>query len=167
MDPVVAHAQAGATPLGTRLAVAAVAGLLATFVTNVPVNLLSHGAIPPRLAAAAVTRTAVATVSARATAAVYYAGGALAGLAFELLVLGLDGLPALPGPVTAAEVVAAALVAAGAFAGVAGLLLPRVGGSLYEDGATRRTVVRQWAACAATYGVALLATVPVVYALLP
>lgn len=166
----VAHVTTAPTPLPVRFAVAVLAGLGAAALMNVPINALSHGNVPPRVTAAALWREPVDRVTASESAAVHYAAGMVAGALFELVVVLAERVTdvrvVVPG-VAFAEVVAAILVAALAFAGFVFVVFPRAGETLYRDGGARVTVVRQWAVSAATFGVGMLVLVPVLYAVLP
>ena len=166
----VAHGVATATPLPVRFAVAVLAGLGATALMNLPVNLLSYGNVPPRVAAAAIWREPVAEVSASESAAVHYASGMIAGALFESVVIlteGTVGTEPVLGGLTVAEIFAALLVAVFVFALFILIVFPHWGGRLYRDQNSRATVTRQWAVSVATFGVGLLVLVPVLYALLP
>lgn len=165
----VAHGVATPTPLPVRFAVAVLAGLGASALMNLPVNLLSYGNVPPRVAAAAFWREPAAEVAASESAAVHYAGGMVAGALFESVVVlteGTVGASPVLGGLTVVEVLAAILITAFVFAAFIVVIFPRWGGRLYRDQDTRATVTRQWAISAATFGVGLLVLVPVLYAVL-
>jgi hypothetical protein len=159
------------TPLPIRFAVALLAGLGAALVMNIPVNVLSRGHVPLDVAASALWRRPVESVTVSETDAVHYAAGMAAGALFELLLVIAEAVRPtvvdLAGLVTLSEIVAALLVAALVYGVFAFLVVPRYGGEFYEDETERRTVTRQWAVCAATYGIGILVMVPVVYVLLP
>lgn len=167
----VAHVTATPAPLTVRFAVAVLAGLGATALMNVPINLLSHGNVPPRVAAAALWQEPVGAVRATESAAVHYAAGMAAGALFEAVVVAVERLAGVrvvfATVVTLSEVVAAGLVAAFVFGFFTYVVFPRAGESLYADEGVRATVTRQWAVCAATFGLGLLVLVPLLYAVLP
>lgn len=167
----VVHVTTAPTPLSVRFAVAVLAGLGATVLMNVPINLFSHGNVPPRVTAAAVWRESVSEVTATESAAIHYAAGMAAGALFELVVVLVERFAdvrvVVVGTLTLAEVVAAVLVAAFVFAFFTFVVFPYAGESLYRDGDARTTIVRQWAVSAATFGLGLLVLVPLLYAVLP
>jgi len=149
-----------AAPLSTRLAVAALAGLLATLVAAVPVALQCRGNVPLQVAAAAVWRRPTGSLDA---VSVGLAAGLLGGFVFELAVLAYEA--ARPVAVVVADVlelsdaVGALAVVLLAYVAVAALLRrERAGGA---------EVRGPWLLTATVYGLALLAGVQVVYAVAP
>lgn len=168
---MLAHTATTTTPLPVRFAVALLAGLGAALLMNVPVNLLSRGHVPLDVAASALWRRPIGEVTISETDAVHYAAGMAAGAVFELVVLVVEAVRpvavVLAGVVTLSELVAAVVVTAFVFGWFAFVVFPRYGGEVHEDETERRTVVRQWAVSAATYGLGMLVMVPIVYVLLP
>ena len=149
-----------AAPLSTRFAVAALAGLLAALVAAVPVALQREGAVPLRVAAAAIWRRPTGSLAA---VSVGLAAGLLGGFVFELAVLAFE--TARPVVVVVADVLelsdavgALAVVLLGYLA-VAALLRRESGGGAAVRG--------PWLLTATVYGLALLVGVQAVYAVAP
>lgn len=167
--PLPLHAgHVGPPPVGTRLLVAVLAGLLATVVMNLPIQSQSEGTAPTFVVAAALTRTDLTEVSPRTASATHYLLGVLAALAHALSAIGLErALPTaayLPSVrlYVAPHLVAGLLLLGVVFGGFAYLVLPLVGGPARDRAATIRT---QWLVSSAVYVGALLLAVPAVTAL--
>lgn len=168
--PLPLHAgHVGPPPLETRLLVALVAGVLATVVATVPVQVQSEGTTPSFVAVAVLTRSEPADVSSRTASAVHHVGGVLAALAHALSAVGLE---ALLGPETflasvrlyvAPHLLAGLLLLGVLFGGFAYVVLPLAGGEVHDRAARVRT---QWLVTATVYVAALLAAVPAVTAVL-
>jgi len=168
------HVGGDVPPLDLRLALAAVAGLVATLGMTAVMRLQSHGYVPAYVAAAAVWRRPPEQVSRSAADAVHLAAGMAAGVLFEALDAGYERLRSaagvdvevvVAGVATLSEVAALAVVVAFLYAFFSSLVFPRFGGAAYE---TRTgTVRRQWAVSAVAYGVVLFAALQVVYAVVP
>lgn len=148
------------TPLSTRLAVAALAGLLAALVAAVPVILQRQGDVPLRVAAAAVWRRPTGSLD---TVSVGLAVGLLGGFVFELAVLAYEA--ARPVAVIVGNALelsdavgALAVVLFGYLAAAALLRRERAGGA---------EVRGPWLLTATVYGLALLVGVQAVYAVAP
>ena len=169
------HTPGGApTPPDVRLAVAAIAGLLAALGTAAVMRLQSYGYVPAYVAAGAVWRRPPERVPRSAADAVHLATGIVAGLLFEALVVGWERLrPALgvdvevvvAGVTTVSELVALAAVVWLLSAGFSRAVFPRYGGVAYETHAA--TVRRQWTVSAVVYGALLFGAVKAVYEVLP
>lgn len=161
-------------PLDLRLALAALAGLVAALAAAVAMRLQSYGYVPAYVGAAAVWRRSPASVSRSAADAVLLAAGMLAGLCFEALVVaserlrpavGVDVEVVVAGVTTVAELIALALVIGALYVGFSRGVFPRHGGTAYE---TRpETVRRQWAVTAVVYGAGLFVGLTVGYNVLP
>lgn len=161
-------------PLDLRLALAALAGLLAALAAAAAMRLQSYGYVPAYVGAAALWGRTPASVSRSAADATLLATGMLAGLLFEALVVGSERLRTAFGLevevvvadlTTVAELVALAAVVGVLYAGFSRAVFPRHGGSAYE---TRPgTVRRQWAVSAVVYGAGLFVALKVVYNVLP
>jgi hypothetical protein len=161
-------------PLSIRLAVALLTGLLATLGMTVVMRLQSYGYVPAYVAAGAVWQRPAERVSWSAANAVHLAAGMLAGVAFEMLLVGYEGLRGAVGirteiviadVTTVSELAIVAVVVAFLYGFFSWLVFPRYGGAAYE---TRpETVRRQWAVSAVIYGGCLFAAVTAVYRFLP
>ena len=154
---------------GVRLAVAAVAGLLATLVMTLPMWAQRYGYVPPYVAASALRRRPPNEVSRPAADVAHLAAGVLAGVAYEAANVAYENAgESLSlgdvhfGSVTSlSEVVFLAALVAFLYGFFAWLVFPRYGGNAYE--AHPATVRRQWAVSAVVYGVALLGSLTAVY----
>jgi len=174
VSPPTVPAHAVAVPLELRLTVAMGAGLLATLVMTGAMSVLSEGYVPPYVAASALFAVPPGRVSRRQADAVHYAAGLLAGLLFELLVLGIEGVreaAAVPPLVlwnvlTLSDLLAAVLVIGFLYVFFAYLVFPRYGDRLHEDATSRERVRLHWLVSANVYGVALLGVVVLLYAML-
>jgi hypothetical protein len=172
--PSAVPAHAVAAPLELRLAVAAVAGLLATLAMTGAMSLLSEGYVPPYVAASALFDEPPGRVSRRQADAAHYAAGLLAGLLFELLVLGVEAVRdatvatalVVGNVLTFSDLLAALLVVGFLYAFFGYVVFPRYGDRLYEDAASRERVRFHWLVSANVYGLALLAGVVLLYAAL-
>lgn len=170
--PVAPPAHAVAAPLELRFAVAAVAGLLATLVATAPMSLLSEGYVPPYVVASALFGVAPGRVSRRQADAAHYAAGLLAGLLFELFVLGAEsvrdatvGVALVVGnALTLADALAALLVVVVLYGIFGYVVFPRYGDRLYDDEEHRKRVRSHWLVSANVYGLALLGGVALLYA---
>jgi hypothetical protein len=173
MELPVAHTVA--QPLTVRFAVAIVAGLGATVVMTVAMDVLPEGYVPPYVAASVLFATAPGVVSKRQADAAHYGAGMLAGVLFEIAVLGLEAVRdatlgvqvVVANVLTLSDLVAAVFVVVFLFVFFAYGVFPRHGERLYDHEETRRVVRRDWLVSATVYGVALLVAVLVLYAFLP
>ncbi|MEF8790310.1 MAG: hypothetical protein V5A61_09300 [Haloarculaceae archaeon] len=172
VPPVPAHAVAA--PLELRLAVAAVAGLLATLVMTGAMSLLSEGYVPPYVAASALFGEAPGRVTRRQADAAHYGAGLLAGLLFETLVVVVEAVRdatvatavVVGNVLTFSDFLAALLVVAFLYVFFSYVVFPRYGERLYDDGDRRDRVRFHWMVSANVYGLALLAGVVLLYAAL-
>lgn len=159
-------------PLDLRLAVAVVAGLLATLAMTVVMSLLSEGYVPPYVAASALFDEAPGKVSRRQADAAHYAAGMLAGILFELIVVAIETVRdatvatalVLGNVLTLSDLLAALLVVGFLYAFFAYVVFPRNGGRLYDDPERRERVRFHWLVSATAYGIALLVGVILLYA---
>lgn len=168
------HGMADTTPLDVRLAVAAIAGLVATLGMTVAMRLQSHGYVPAYVAAGAVWRQPPERVSWSAANAVHLVAGMLAGALFEGFViaaerlrpvLGIDFEIRIAGVITVVELLALAVVALFLYGFFAWVVFPRYGGVAYES--LRETVREQWAVSAVVYVGLLFLAVTAVHRTLP
>lgn len=90
MDPFVLHINDVPTTTG-RVAIGAVAGLLATAVMNLPMQRLPEGSTPPFVAAGALTGEPLDEVDPKLASGVHYSAGILGGVLFTLLSLAFEG----------------------------------------------------------------------------
>jgi hypothetical protein len=162
------------TSIDIRLAVAAVAGLAATLGMTVAMRLQSRGYVPAYVAASALWRRPPERISWSAANAVHVVAGMLAGVLFEVLVVGAERLrPALgigvevivAGVISVVELLALGLVALFLYGFFAWVVFPRYGGVAFESAA--ETVRRQWAVSVAVYAPLVFATLTVVHRSLP
>ena len=158
-------------PIDVRLAAAAAAGVLASIVAVIAMRAQSNGFVPPFAVAAALSGRSPSEVS-RATAAVVHAlAGALAGVAFEGVLIGYERVRepigitvevVIANLITLSEVLAVAIVVGALYALFSRFVLP-VSGEGAEASGVRRALARSLA----VYAVALLASVTLVFGLLP
>ncbi len=162
------------TSIDIRLAVAALAGLAATLGMTVAMRLQSRGYVPPYVAASALWRQPPERVSWSAANAVHIVAGMLAGVLFEVLVVGAERLrPALgigievivAGVISVLELLALALVALFLYGFFAWVVFPRYGGVAFESGA--EAVRRQWAVSVAVYAPLVFAALTAIHRALP
>jgi hypothetical protein len=157
---------AGATPTAAVAVVAAgaAAGLVAALVMDLPMVRQPDGFTPAFVAAAVVRGRTPDAVSFRDANVVHHAAGVLAGVLYAVIVLAL-GVAVGPG-VDPTALAGAAVVHALAVAAVVGfiyvvfahLVLPRAGGTIYEE---RATAVRgQWLRSSLVFGVAMALVAP-------
>lgn len=73
-----------------RVALGAVAGLLATVVMNIPMQRRPEGSTPPFVAAGALTGEALDDVDPKLASGVHYSAGVLGGVLFTLLAIGFE-----------------------------------------------------------------------------
>ncbi len=147
-------------PLSTRLAVATLAGLLATLVAAAPVVLQRRGDIPLQVAAAAVWRRPTGSLG---TVSIGLAAGLLGGFIFELTVLAYE--TARPVTVVVADVLEFA-DAVGALTVVLFAYLAVVA-LLRRAGTSGAEIRGPWLLTATVYGLALLVGIQAVYAIAP
>ena len=167
-------AHAVVAPLELRLAVAVVAGLLATLVMTVAMSVLSEGYVPPYVAASALFDVPPGRVSRRQADAAHYAAGLLAAVLFELLVLVVEAVRdvtvatalVLGNVLTLTDLLAAVLVVGFLYGFFAYLVFPRYGDRLYDEEESRVRVRFHWLVSTNVYGLALLAAVVLLYAAL-
>jgi hypothetical protein len=149
------------------LAVGAVAGLAAAVVMDVPMSRQSEGFTPAYIAASVLRRSPPSDVSFRDANVVHHAAGALGGVLYAAvagaLVLALGSTPA-PGAVASAlgpHLVGVAAVVVFIYLFFAHLVLPRAGGTIYEE---RATAVRgQWLRSSLVFGLALAVIAPALF----
>lgn len=161
MDTFVLHVSDVPSTTG-RVAVGAVAGLLAAVIANVPMQRRPEGSTPPFVVAGALTGRALDAVDAKLASGVHYAGGVLGGVLFTLLALGFES--ALPFTAAIAgvgiRIVPLLLAALGTFAvGVVAfgyVVLPLSGSAAVSRAAQVRT---DWVVSTAVYVTALAAWV--------
>lgn len=155
------------SPAG-RVAVSAVAGLLAATVMNVPIHRLPEGSAPPFVAAGALTGEGPTDVNPVLASGTHYAAGVLVGMAHTLLALGIEGAY----PFTTQVMSTGLLLVPHLLAGLvtyavlvvvfAYLVLPVFGGSVRERA---RLVRRDWVLTAGAYTLGLTVLLPVLLAL--
>jgi hypothetical protein len=157
MDPFVLHVNDVPTVSG-RVAIGAVAGLLATVVMNVPMQRRPEGATPPFVAAGALTGEPLDEVDPKLASGVHYAAGILGGVLFTLLAVGFEAvLPftaALAGVgIRLVPLFLATLFTYGFLVAVfAYLVLPRYGKAALDRADQVRT---DWVVSVTVYAVAL------------
>ncbi|MFC7234378.1 hypothetical protein [Halosegnis marinus] len=150
-----------------RVAVGAVAGLVATVAMNVPMHRLPEGSTPPFVAAGALTGEGPADVDPVLASGTHYAAGVLGGGFYTVVSLVAEGLYApdlyivRAGQPLVAHVLAVLATFAFLVAFFAYLVLPRFGGPVYERA---RLVRRDWTVSAAVYALALAVVVPLLLA---
>lgn len=91
MDPFVLHINDVPTTTG-RVAIGAVAGLLATVIMNIPMQRRPEGSTPPFVAAGALTGQALDEVDPTLASGIHYSAGILGGVLFTLLSLGFESV---------------------------------------------------------------------------
>lgn len=167
MDPFALPLHAADFSTGGRVAVGAVAGLLAATVMNLPMHRLPEGSAPPFVAAGALTGEGPTDVDPVLASGVHYAAGVLAGMGHTLLTLVLEGAYPFTARIVSTGLLAvphllavlatyAVLVVAFAY-----LALPLFGGPVRERA---RLVRRDWVLAAAVYALALAVLVPILLA---
>lgn len=140
----------------------ATAGLVAAAVMDVPMSRQPEGFTPAYIVAGALARTDPDSITFETAMVVHHAAGVLAGVTYGALVLAGDvalpsgatvaGVPLLP------HVVAVVVVGTLVYVSFATVVLPRVGGTIYEE---RATAVRgQWLRSATVFGAAMLLLAP-------
>lgn len=166
------HAGHGVAPLDVRLAVAMLAGLLATFAVTAVMQLQSYGYVPAYVAAGAVWGRDPEAVPRSAAHAAHLTAGMLAGLLFEVLVLVFESVrglasvdPVAVGVTSLSELLALVLVVGFLYGFFSWVVFPRFGGAAYE--AHAETVFQQWAISAGAYGALLFVAVNLLYTVLP
>lgn len=172
-DFPVAHAVA--PPLEVRFSVAVVVGFAATAITTIAMDGLPEGDVPPYVAASALFGLAPGQVSKRQADAAHYGAGMLAGVLFEVVVVGVEAIRnatvrvavVVANVLTLSDLLSALVVVAVLYVVFAYLVFPRYGDHLYASEETRLLVRRDWLISATVYGLALLVVTPVLYAFLP
>lgn len=166
MDPVALHA-ADVPSVPGRVAIGAVAGLLAAVVTNVPMQRLPDGSTPPFVVAGALTGDSLDAVDPRLASGSHYLGGSLGGASFTLVAVGFEAVLPITAVMTGVglrlvpHVLAALVTFAVAVAGFAYVVLPLWG----KEATDRASQVRAaWVASMAVYTVALSLFVPLLVA---
>jgi hypothetical protein len=149
------------------LALGAVAGLAAAVVMDVPMSRQSEGFTPAYLAASVLRRTPPSDVSFRDANVVHHAAGALAGVLYAVvagalaLALGATPSPAAVASALPAHAVGVVAVVVFVYLLFAHLVLPRAGGTIYEE---RATAVRgQWLRSSLVFGAALAVIAPALF----
>jgi len=167
MDPFAIPLHAADFSPSGRVAVGAVAGLLAATVMNVPMHRLPEGSAPPFVAAGALTGEGPTDVDPVLASGTHYAAGVLAGIGHTLLALALEGAyPFTARLVSTGLLLVPHLLAVLATYAVlvvvfAYLALPLFGGPVRERGGLVR---RDWVLSAAVYALALAVVVPALLA---
>ena len=166
MDPFVLHINDVPTTTG-RVAIGAVAGLLATVIMNIPMQRRPEGSTPPFVAAGALTGQSLDEVDPKLASGIHYSAGILGGVLFSLLAIGFESV--LPFTAALAGVglrlvphFLATLLTYGFLVGFfAYLVLPRFGKAATE----RADQVRaDWVISASVYIVALAVWIPLLIA---
>lgn len=168
MDPFALPLHATDVSASGRVALGAVAGLLATVAMNVPMHRLPEGSAPPFVAAGVLGGDGPADVDPVLASGTHYAAGVLAGIGYAVLAVGLENVYPFTAGVASTGVLLvphllallttyAVLVVVFAY-----LVLPAFGGSLRER---TRQIRRDWVLVAAVYVAALAVVVPVLLAL--
>lgn len=91
MDLFALHISDVPTTAG-RVAVGAVAGLLATIIMNIPMQRRPEGSTPPFVAAGALTGQPLDEVDPTLASGIHYSTGVLGGVLFTLLALGFEAI---------------------------------------------------------------------------
>lgn len=138
------------------------AGLLAAAVMDVPMSRQPEGYTPAYIAAAALSRTEPESVSFELAMVVHHLAGLLSGVGYGALVFAGDavipGTAIVGGVALLPHVVAVVVVGTFVYVSFASVVLPRVGGTIYEE---RATAVRgQWLRSATVFGAAMLLLAP-------
>lgn len=160
-------------PIDVRLAAAAAAGVLASLAMAIAMRMQPGGTVPPFAVAAALSGRSSSEVSRSMAATVHILAGALAGAAFEGLLIGYERVRepigitvevVIANLITLSEVLAVATVVGALYVLFSRGVLPRSEGERerLETSGIRRT----WALSLAVYAVALLASVTLVFGLL-
>jgi hypothetical protein len=151
----------------SHLALGGVAGLAAAVVMDVPMNRQPEGFTPAYIAASVLRRTTPDKVSFGEASLVHHVAGVLAGALHALLFLAIEfAMPvdvAVAGVPLVGHALAVVTVVAFIYGFFAHLVLPRAGGTIYEE---RATAVRgQWLRSSLVFGVALTLGAPLLYSL--
>lgn len=138
------------------------AGLLAAAVMDVPMSRQPEGYTPAYIAAAALARTEPGSVSFELAMVVHHLAGLFSGVGYGVLMLGagtlIPGGSIVGGVAVLPHVVAVVVVGTFVYISFANVVLPRVGGTIYEE---RATAVRgQWLRSATVFGAAMLLLAP-------
>ena len=159
---IVAHAT-HVTPLPAPLwvAIAILAGLAAAIAMNLPMAGLAEGYTPAVVTTSVIQQTVPSQVSSRAAVAVHHAFGPLAGMAYAVCGIALDGVfpsvTRIAGLSLGAHGVAVVLVSASSYGALAYVILLQYGGAARDRTAAVR---RDWLATTAVFGASLGLAVP-------
>lgn len=150
------------TTAALTVAAGGAAGLVAAAVMDLPMSRQPDGFAPAYVAAGALTRADPDAVSTEAALFVHHAAGVLAGGVYAVAFVAVGAVapigPAIAGVALVPHLVAVGLVVGIIYAVFAHLVLPRAGGTTYEQ---RATAVRgQWLRSALTFGAAMLVVAP-------
>lgn len=155
-----------AVTLGAYLAAGAVTGLVAAVAMNVPMGRQLDGWTPAFIAAAVLTRTDPDDVSFGQANVVHHSAGVAAGMLYGVVMFALAGLvPQIlwNGVSLIAHAASVIIVTLFVYFLFAHLVLPRVGGTVYEE---RATAVRgQWLRSSLVFAAVLTLAGPPVLAL--
>ncbi|WP_255197261.1 hypothetical protein [Halorarius litoreus] len=166
MDPFVLHINDVPTTTG-RVAIGAVAGLLATVIMNIPMQRRPEGSTPPFIAAGALTGQPLDEVDPKLASGVHYSAGILGGVLFTLLAIGFESVLPFTAALTGVGLrlvphFLATLVTYGFLvAFFAYLVFPQFGKSANQRGEQVRT---DWVISASVYVVALALWIPLLIA---
>jgi hypothetical protein len=168
MTPAGPATAVASTPVASalaRLALGAVAGLAAAVVMDLPMSRQPEGFTPAYVAASVLRRRSPDAVAFRDASVVHHGAGLLAGVLYGLLYVALDTVAPVGVPVAGVDVLAHAVAVVAVvlfiYAFFAHLVLPRAGGTIYEE---RATAVRgQWLRSSLVFGAALGVVAPLLF----
>lgn len=146
-------------PSSARVAVGALAGLLAALLTTIPMQRLPEGPTPPFVIAGTVTDEPLGEVDPRLASALFYVGGAVTGALFVAVSLALEAvLPFVAAIATIGlRIVPLALAILATFAlvvaGFSYIVLPRFGTEVMARAVRIR---RDWIISTSVYAVSLV-----------
>ncbi|WP_224448918.1 hypothetical protein [Haloprofundus salilacus] len=149
-----------------RLALGALAGLVAAVVMDAPMGRQEGGFTPAYVAASVLRRTTPDAVSFRDATVVHHGAGLLAGVLYAVvLTFGETVVPrvvSLGGVDLLSHLVAVGVVVSFIYVFFAHFVLPRAGGDIYEE---QSTAVRgQWLRSSLVFGAALAVVAPFLFA---
>lgn len=155
-----------AATVATSLIGGGIAGLVAAVAMDVPMGRQPDGWTPAVIAAAVLTRTGPEDVSFEGASAVHHVTGVAAGMLYGIVTLTLAGVvPSLiwRGVPLVAHVLSVVIVTVFVYLVFAHGVLPRVGGTMYEE---RATAIRgQWLRSALVFAAALTIAGPLLLSL--
>lgn len=150
-----------AVTLATGVPGGALAGLVAALAMDLQMGRQSEGWTPAFIAAAVVRRTAPEDVSFEVASVVHHAAGVASGVLYGLVTVALSGVgPQVTwrGVSLLAHVLAVVAVTLFIYLLFANVVLPRTGGTVYEE---RATAVRgQWLRSSLVFAIAVLLAGP-------